>query len=132
MNFKMMMTLVILIGMGAITASCNKETPAVKKATMKAVGDMSKTGDEDDEDPVIQGKVRKKNLTPIDNALVETIAYGSVTVAGSTHTDSTGSFTQRVKTGVYYFRITPQGSTTKYVTDTVNVSGNTTVIITPY
>lgn len=126
-----MATLAILLGMGAITVSCQKEERTVKKAKVTANQCVYKTGDEDDEDPVIQGRVRKKNLSPINNAQVETFAYGGL-LAGTKYTDSSGYFTQRVNAGIYYFRITPPSSSVTYVTDTISVTGPTMVTIMPY
>jgi hypothetical protein len=117
----------MLIGMGAITISCKKEQPAQRlKAQMTTA--QAKDGGDDDEDPVIRGKVKKNNLA-LFGAEVETVTYGTNVRIGSVYTDSLGEFAQHVSKGTYYFKVTVPGFSTPYVTDTVSVTKDTEVNI---
>lgn len=122
-------TLFILAGMGALTVSCEKEKKApVRKATL-IESDALKLG-EDDEDPVIQGKVKKKsNLQPIDSAYVETIRYATNATVRASLTDYKGDFIHTVPQDEYYFKVTVPGRTEPYITDTLRVNGNKSVTI---
>lgn len=119
-NKWMIASLLILVGMGAITVSCKKEQANARKAGLIIENDREKTGD--DEDPVIRIRTKKKNtFVPVGNVLVETMTYGTNTVANSGYTDSNGEDDQQVPEGIYYFRVTVSGSS-PVTTDTVHVS----------
>ena len=123
-------SLVILIGMGAITVSCKKEcNKKNRKAQIVTCEGVTRDGGGDDEDPIIQGKVKKQNFTPVDTAFVETMAYGSNIRVGTDYTNNLGEFEQKVDAGIYYFRITPFGESTPFVTDTVHVADDIQVTI---
>lgn len=120
--------LMILFALGAITVSCNKEqTAKCRKATITAV---EKDGGDDDEDPVIRGRVKKTNNSVIVNATVETVMYGTNASQGTVYTDSLGEFQQKVKAGIYYFKVLVPGETIPYVTDTVHVNKDVEITIT--
>lgn len=125
----MLASLLILVGMGAITVSCKKEQVIKsRKAQVEVV--TLKDGGEDDDDPIIQGRVKKKhNFAPIDNAYVETIAYSSDNTIRTSYTDSDGAFEHQVPASIYYFRVTVPGESTPIITDTVHVSSNSSVTI---
>lgn len=129
-NKFMIASLLILIGMGAIAVSCEKHKPAFRKAQLILENSNApKTGDDDD-DPMIQGKVKKKhNLAPVDGALVGTYIYGTDAVINTQYTDNLGEFTETVKSGTYYFKVTVPGSSLPYVTDTFSISQNKQVTI---
>lgn len=123
-------SLLILIGVGAITVSCEKQKAAFRKAQLIVENSNTpKTGDDDD-DPIFQGRVRKKmGLSPIDNAKIDTYLYGTDSAINTQYTNNDGEFTETVKGGIYYFKVTPPGSSTPYVTDTVSIRQNMEVII---
>lgn len=121
-------SLVILIGMGAITVSCKKDRNAVnRKAQIVTCENQTRDGGDDDEDPIIQGKVKKQNFTPVDDAFVETMSYGSNICVATDYTDELGEFERKVEAGIYYFKITPYGETVPFISDTVHVSQNVQV-----
>lgn len=119
----------VIVVLGAITTSCKKDQYANnRKAELTVV--HAKDGGDDDEDPVIRGKVKKKaNSQVIANAQVETMTYGTNVRVGSVYTDSLGDFAQQVTSGIYYFKVTPPGFSTPYVTDTVHVTKDIQVTI---
>ena len=119
----------IIVVLGTTIVSCKKEQIAkCRKAQLTAV--EAKNGGDDDEDPVIRGKVQKKNtFVVISNAYVETMAYGTNIRAGSVYTDSLGNFKQKVPAGAYYFKVTIAGSSTPSVTDTIHVNKDIDVTI---
>lgn len=122
-------SLLILIGMGAITTSCEKQIAPVKKAQVISNKCTPKTGDDDD-DPILQGKLRKKvGFAAVIGAKVETFEYGTNTRVGVTFTDSVGDFTQQVKKATYYFRIGELGVGESYITDPVSISQDTSLTI---
>lgn len=123
-------SLVILIGMGAITVSCKKDRNAVNRKGQVTCENPTRDGGDDDEDPIIQGKVRKQNFTPHEDAFVETMAYGSNIRVATDYTDELGEFERKVEAGIYYFKITPYGETVPFVSDTVHVNHNVQVTIT--
>jgi len=115
-------SLVMLIALGATTVSCEKE-----QLVKKHEGDIStgptRTGD-DDEDPVIRGKVKKSNFTPVDSAHVETMVYGTNAKFGSVYTNSLGEYEQKVTAGIYYLKVTNPNSGIPVYTDTIHVSSD--------
>lgn len=118
-NKFMIASLLILVGMGAITVSCKKEEVSSRKAQMITESDLEKTGDED---PIIRVRVKKKNTyAPVDNAHVETFVYGTNVRINDGYTNSSGEYDRQVAVGIYYFHVTPQGSSTPVVTDTIHV-----------
>lgn len=128
-NF-MLASLLILVGMGAITVSCRKGQNAknYKKTQVELV--TSKDGGEDDEDPIIQGRVKKKHsLSAIDNAYVETISYTTNEISRASYSDEDGEFQHQVPADIYYFRVTVSGESTPFLTDTVHVEENSLVTI---
>ena len=125
----MIASLFILIGMGAITVSCEKHKPAFKKARLIVETNNPKTGDDDDE-PIIHGKVKKKvGLAGVSGAKVVPFAYGTNDSLPAVFTDSSGEFTKQVKKGTYYFKVMVPGVTSPYVTDTFPVYQNTSATI---
>lgn len=121
-------TLAILVGMGAITVSCKKEQcTKYRKAGLTVV--QTKDGGDDDEDPVIRGKVKKHNLTPVNGAYVETMAYGTNARIGGVYSDSLGDFVQTVSKGTYYFVVSVPHQSTPFVTDTLHVEEDSEVTI---
>lgn len=114
-------SLLILIGMGAITVSCDKDKTYAKKAKLIVECSPEKDGGEDDEDPIVQGKVKKPSGLAIDSASVKTVAYNTNIIVASTYTNSTGDFTQKVDAGIYYFSVLVPGETVPFITDTIHV-----------
>ena len=123
----MLASLLILIGVGAITVSCRKQQFNCKaKVEITPV----KNGGEDDDDPIIQGRVKKKhNLSPIAGAYVETISYSSDSVVRSSYSNDEGEFKQQVPANTYYFRVTIPGGSKQFITDTVGINANSLVEI---
>ena len=118
----------MIVTVGTILVSCKKEQPTQNRKATVTSEQAKDTGD-DDEDPVIRGRV-KKNSVAVNNATVVTMTYGTNVAVGSVNTDSLGQFQQQVPKGTYYFKVTPYGSTTAQVTDTVRVYSDTNVDIT--
>jgi hypothetical protein len=112
-------SLLILVGMGAITVSCKKENVTSRKAEMIVEDCLEKTGG--DTDPIIRVRVKKRStLAPVDSAGIETYEYGTNLQVNSGYTNSSGEYDRQVATGIYYFRVTPKGGSS-LVTDTVHV-----------
>lgn len=127
-NRMMVASVVILIGMGAIIVSCKKEQGAkYRKAQLTTT--QAKDGGDDDEDPVIRGKVKKHSLAVVGGALVQTMTYGTNVQVGTVYTDSLGEFEQQVASGIYYFKVTVPGNSVPFATDTVHVSKDIEVTI---
>ena len=119
-NKFMIASLLILVGMGAITVSCKKENVANRKAEIITENDPEKTGG--DHDPIIRVRVKKKStLAPVDNALVETYTYGTNVQMNEGYTNSSGEYDRQVPEGIYYFRVTVSGMD-PLVTDTIHVN----------
>ena len=115
----MIATLLILVGMGAITVSCKKENVTKRKAEMITEAVPEKTGG--DQDPIIRVRVKKKNtLAPVDNAYVETYAYGTNLQVNDGYTNASGEYDRQVPAEIYYFQVTVKGGT-PVVTDTIHV-----------
>lgn len=126
----MIATLVILIGMGAITISCKKDRRVIRKAELIVENGYEYRLGEDDEDPVIQGRVKKKkSLAPVDSTFVETISNATKNTIMSSYTNNQGEFTHQVPADTYYFRITIPGEPVPFITDTVRVTTNKRVLI---
>lgn len=121
-------SLLILIGTGAILVSCKKENGRVKRVRVE-VGTSNEKGGDDDEDPIIQGKVKHHNLTPVYNATVETIRYPANVIVGTEYTDSLGEFEQQVDSATYFFRVTVPGVSTPYITNRVLIDKDTPITI---
>lgn len=118
-NKFMIASLLILVGMGAITVSCKKENVTNRKAKIIIENDLEKTGG--DHDPIIRVRVKKKNtLAPVDNALVGTYTYGTNEQINEGYTNSSGEYDRQVPAGIYYFQVTVSGGT-PVVTDTIHV-----------
>ncbi|MGV3610210.1 MAG: hypothetical protein ACO1N0_04610 [Fluviicola sp.] len=118
-NKFMIASLLILVGMGAITVSCKKENVNSRKAKMIVEDCLEKTGG--DTDPIIRVRVKKKNtLAPVDNALVETYTYGTNVQVNEGYTNSSGEYDRQVPEGIYYFQVTVSGHD-PLVTDTIRV-----------
>lgn len=121
-NKFMIASLLILVGMGAITVSCKKEEVKSRKAQIVVESDAEKTGG--DHDPIIRVRVKKKNtLAPIDNALVGTYIYGTNLQINEGRTNSSGEYDCQVPEGIYYFHVTVGGGD-PLVTDTIRVSSD--------
>lgn len=121
-NKFMIASLLILVGMGAITVSCKKENVTSRKAEMIIEDCLEKTGG--DQDPIIRVRVKKKNtLVPVDNAYVETYSYGTNRQINDGYTNSSGEYDRQVQSGIYYFQVTVSGGT-PVVTDTIHVRTN--------
>ncbi len=129
-NSFLIASLVILVAMGAITVSCKKEqSNGFRKAEIIVEESPNVKTGEDDEDPVIQGKVKKKNgFAPIDSAYVETVSNATRSTVVASYTNSLGDFVHQVPAGTYYFRVTVPGGS-PFETDTVRVYANTIVTI---
>jgi len=128
-NKFMVASLLILIGMGAITVSCEKHKVNTRKAQIILDNNIPKTGDDDD-DPIIHGKVKKKvSLAAVGGAKVVAIAYGTNDSLPAVFTDSLGEFTQQVKKGIYFFKVNVPGVSSPYITDTFSVNQNTSLTI---
>lgn len=124
----MLASLLILVGVGAITVSCKKQVVKNHKTQVEVV--TSKDVGEDDEDPIIQGRVKKKHsLSVIDDAYVETISYTTNEIARASYSDDDGEFEHQVPVDVYYFRVTVPGESTPFITDTVTINENSIVTI---
>lgn len=118
-NKFMIASLLILVGMGAITVSCKKENITSRKAEMIIEDCLEKT--DGDHDPIILVRVKKKHsLAPIDSAEVETITYGTNVTINHGYTNSLGEYERQVPEGIYYFQVTVAGQD-PVVTDTVSV-----------
>lgn len=112
----------MVLGIGVMAVSCEKEEITPVKG-QKATTGFAKIGD-DDEDPVIRGKVKKSNFTPVDSAHVETMVYGTNARLGSVYTNSLGEYTQKVTAGIYYLKVTNPNSGIPVYTDTMHVSSD--------
>lgn len=126
----MIASLLILIGMGAITVSCQKEKATFRKAELMTKYTNEKTGG--DEDPIIRVRVKKKNsFAPVDSAFVETIDYVSNEQINTGYTNAIGESKQQVPKGVYYFKVTVPRNSIPYITDTVHVKADieTTILV---
>ncbi len=117
-NKFMIASLLILVGMGAITVSCKKENVTSRKAQIITEYDLEKTGDQD---PIIRVRVKKRyTLVPVDSADVETYEYGTNLQINQGYTNSSGEYDRQVAGGIYYFRVTPKGGSS-FLTDTIHV-----------
>ena len=115
----MIASLLILVGMGAITVSCKKENITSRKAEVIVEDCLEKTGG--DQDPIIRVRVKNKNtLAPVDSARVRTYAYGTNRLINDGYTNSSGEYDRQVPSGIYYFRASVTGWS-PVVTDTVRV-----------
>ncbi len=112
--------LALVWGIGAMTVSCEKEQLKPTKQSCSQTRD----GGDDDEDPVIRGKVKKSNFTPVNNAHVETMVYGTNARFGETYTDELGDYEQKVDPGIYYLKVTNPNSGIPVYTDTMHVSSD--------
>ncbi|ASS49915.1 MAG: hypothetical protein A3D31_10070 [Candidatus Fluviicola riflensis] len=112
-------TLAILIALGATTMSCEKEqlNPSDEHC-------QTRDGGDDDEDPVIRGKVKKSNFVPVDSAHVETMVYGTNVQFASTYTNELGEYEQKVDSGIYYLKVTNPNSGIPVYTDTMHVNSD--------
>ena len=121
----------IFVALGAITMSCEKEQlkPA-KERKVKTTTEQTKDGGDDDDDPVIRGKVKKSNGLAVNNASVETLTYGTNVSIGTTYTNTTGDYSQKVSAGIYYLKVTNPSSGIPVYTDTVHVNHDVTVNVT--
>lgn len=128
-NMFLVASLLILVGMGAITVSCKKEQVAKYRKAEMCVSETNAKDGGDDEDPIIRGKVKKHSFEPVDSAFVETITYGTNIRVGADYTDELGDFVQLVEKGIYYFKVTIPGESTPYVTDTIHVNEDVEVTI---
>lgn len=121
-NSGIVAALAMVLGIGGMTVSCEKEAlKPVKEHTAKMTTEHAKLGGDDDEDPVIRGKVKKNNFVAVDSAFVETMTYGTNVRVDSVYTDSIGQFQQKVAAGIYYFKVTVPGFSSPVITDTVHV-----------
>lgn len=111
--------LAMVIALGATTVSCEKEQLKPGKEQHH-----TRHGGDDDEDPVIRGKVKKSNFTPVNNAHVETMVYGTNAQYASTYTNELGEYQQKVSVGIYYLKVTNPNSGNPVYTDTMHVSSD--------
>lgn len=107
-----MVALILLMGLGGMAVSCQKEQ-IVKNQTVSAENGEVRLNDED---PLIKGKVKKSNQTPVNKAIVETFDCETNMKIAETFTNGYGEFEQRVPAeGVYYLRVTnPQSGNVAY------------------
>jgi hypothetical protein len=118
-NKFMIASLLILVGMGAITVSCKKENVTKRKAQVLTENELEKEGG--DHDPIIRVRVKKRNtLAPLDSADVETYEYGTDLLINDGYTNSSGEYDRQVPAGIYYFRVTPKGGSSS-LSDTIHV-----------
>ena len=102
--------------------SCEKEQLKPTECKGKTTIEHTKDGGDDDDDPVIRGKVKNKNsLVVIPGAGVETCSYPAGITVATKVTDSLGDFEEQIPVGIYYFKITPVGGST-VTTDTIRVN----------
>lgn len=125
----MIASLLVLTGIAMSAVSCRKESinrsGSFLKAEVKTEYSLEKN--DPDEEPYIRVRVKKKNsFTPVNNANVETFAYGTNVRFSSYFTDSAGEVRQTVPIGTYYFHITLPGTSIPYVTDTIHVNKDVT------
>ncbi|WP_343637088.1 hypothetical protein [Fluviicola sp.] len=126
-NKFMIASLLILVGMGALTVSCKKEEVKSRKAQIIVENDPEKTGG--DHDPIIRVRVKKKyTLVAVDSAGVETYEYGTNQQINHGYTNSSGEYDREVASGIYYFRVTAPGGE-PLVTDTVHVHDDVQVTV---
>jgi hypothetical protein len=128
-NKFMIASLLILVGMGAITVSCKKENVTKRKAEMIVEDCLEKTGG--DTDPIIRVRVKKRNtMAPMDSVQVETYTYGTNLQINYGYTNSSGEYDRQVAEGIYYFRVTPKGESS-FLTDSIDVHTDvqTTILI---
>ena len=119
----------IVLGIGGMTMSCEKEQiKPTKESKVKTPETQAKDGGDDDDDPVIRGKIRKSNLTFVDNASVETFEYGTDEKIGTTYTDELGDYGQKVTAGIYYLKVTNLNSNNYVFTDTVHVDKDDVIL----
>ena len=124
----MIATLLILVGMGAIAVSCEKAKTNTRKAVLMVDNSCEKTGG--DEDPIIRVRVKKKNtFVPVNNAYVETMNYTTSTSVNTGFTNTLGEYDHKEAVGIYYLKVTPSGSSTTYVTDTIHVNTSVTATV---
>jgi len=129
----MMLSLMIIAG---FAASCEKTEikqaqPEIKKATVTIRAlevDNEREGDDDDENPRVNGSVENGSGSPIIDAAVRIFEVGTSTPLFNEITDINGNFTMWVPSGNYYFKITEQGIVT--TTNNFNIAGNSALTIT--
>lgn len=98
-----MMALILLMGLGGMAVSCQKEQIVKNPGTEQSEVGLTRTYDDE---VFIKGKVKKSNQMPVNKALVETYdALLNIKIA-ETYTNGYGDFTQRVPNGVYYLKVT--------------------------
>lgn len=124
MKSRIITAMVLVLSIGGMTMSCEKEQLKPAECNGKTTIEHTKDGGDDDDDPVIRGKVKNKNtLVAIPGAGVETFTYSTGTKVATKVTDSLGDFDEQLPVGIYYFKVTPVGGST-VTTDTVHVNGN--------
>lgn len=107
-----MVAFILLMGLGGMAVSCQKEQIVKNEATSKEVG-VNRVGE--DEDHMIKGKVKKSNQLPVNKAIVETFDCETNLKIAETFTNGYGDFEQQVPAGVYYLKVTnPQSGNVTY------------------
>jgi len=117
----------IVLSIGGMTMSCEKEQLKPEEKVKTSNG-QAKDGGDDDDDPVIRGKVKKSNGLAVDNASVETFEYGSDDKLGTVYTDELGDYGYKVPPGIYYLKVTNPNSNIAVYTDTVHVHDDDVVL----
>ena len=98
--------MLVLVGF----CSCQKEeVNASKTESVSLEFQNLKEGGDDDEDPIVQGKVVDGEDNPVGNAFVEIYEDGAAFPLDSTTTDATGEFEFQVPMGSYYLMVTLPG-----------------------
>jgi hypothetical protein len=128
-NSGMIAAMAIFIGLGTITMSCEKEQLKPEQK-VKTSNEQAKDGGDDDDDPVIRGKVKKSNGLAVDNASVETFDYETDDKLGTVYTDELGDYSQKVPAGIYYLKVTNPNSNISVYTDTIHVHSDVIVNVT--
>jgi hypothetical protein len=72
---------------------------------------------------------KRLGLAPVSGAQVETYEYNTNNKIGTQYTSDPGEFTQQVKSGIYYFKVTVPNDSSLYVTDTFSIHQNKQVTI---
>lgn len=125
LNNLQVFTLLILVGF----CSCQKDVVKVSPVELKSFEVQTlKEGGDDDEDPIVQGKVVDADENPINGALVEIYEETAAFPTDSATSDSFGKFEFQVPEGNYYLMVTLTGRN-PVSTDVFNVDSDMQVTI---
>lgn len=96
-------TLLVLVGF----ASCDKVETEVQDVNFEV--ENLKEGGDDDEDPIVQGKVVNAQSNPINGARVDIYEENGIFPVDSMTTGSSGLFEFQVPEGNYFLMVTVPG-----------------------